>query len=231
MSRSAPFAILAAGLLASSASAATRAFPVGAFDRIASSGPFTVHVRTGAAGSVRADGPQDVLDRLRIETRGGELSIGTKPGGWFSGWHMGRDKTVIEVTVPTLAAATLSGPGDLVVDRVRARTFAATLSGPGNLSVGMIEAGDVDLRLSGPGDLTIAGHAATARMVLSGPGDIRANGLSVRDATVDLSGPGGIALTASGVVRGALSGPGDITVAGGARCAISKSGPGAVHCR
>ncbi len=231
MSRFAPFVMLVAGLLGSSAQAATRAFPVGAFDRISSSGPFTVHVRTGPAPSVRAEAPQDVLDRMRIETHGGELSIGTTPGSWFSGWHMGRQKVVVEVTVPMLAAAALSGPGDLAIDRVRVRRFAASVSGPGDLSVGTIEAGDVDLRLSGPGNLNVAGHAATARIVLSGPGDIRARGLAVRDATVTLSGPGNIALTASGIVQGALSGPGDITVVGGARCAISKSGPGDVHCR
>jgi len=210
--------------------AATRAFPVGGFDRIANTAPVDVRVHVGAAPSARANGPQDVLDRLVIEVRGGELVVRTTPGRWFGGWGS-HGRTLVEVTVPALNGASLSGPGNLTIDRVRARAFTARLSGPGNLSVGSVEAGSVDISLTGPGDLTLAGHAATGRLGLSGPGDIRAAGLTLRDADISLSGPGDLALSATRLARGRLSGPGDITITGGARCAISKSGPGDVHCR
>lgn len=223
--------LLAVTLATAPAAAATRGFPVSGFDRVRSSVPFDVRVHTGAAPSVHAEGPREAIDRLRIEVRGGELVIGTVPGGWFSGWHMGRERAVIDVTVPMISGLALSGPGNLDVDRVRTRGFTASLSGPGNLGIGMIEAEHVDLALSGPGDLTVAGRAGSARVALSGPGDVRAARLAVRDATVALSGPGDIALTASGLVQGTLSGPGDITISGGARCAITKHGPGDVHCR
>lgn len=222
--------VTAAAFGATGAEAAARNYPIGGFSRIQSNVPFDVHVHTGAAPSARAQGPQDALDRLTVEVVNGELVIRSKPGSWWSGWNWHREKALIEVTVPMLTAATLSGPGDLTIDLIRARDFNATLRGPGDLTIGAIETGDATLTLEGPGDLTVKGRAATAHVTLRGPGDVRAGGLTVRDATVNLSGPGDIALGATGTVSGTLSGPGDISIRGGARCQISKHGPGDVNC-
>ena len=218
-------------MLATPALADSRSFPVGSFDRIQSSVPFDVHVRTGAAVAVHADGSRDVLDQLAITVRDGELRIEIKRRGWFSGWSFNHGgHATIDVTVPGLRGAALSGPGNLTVDRVRAPRFAAALSGPGNLTIGEGEARQVAAAVSGPGDLRIAGHAEEANAVLSGPGNLRAAGFSVRDLTVTLSGPGDIEVAATRSATGHLSGPGNIRVTGGARCQISKNGPGSVRC-
>lgn len=221
---------VATALTACSAPAATRSFPVGGFDRIRSSVPFDIHVRTGTAPAVRANGPQDAVDRLTVSVSGGELVIGTAHGRWWS-WHGGHQRAVIDVTVPMLRAATLAGPGDMTIDRIRTRDFAGSISGPGDMTIAALEAERVMLNLSGPGDLKISGRAATGSLVLHGPGDIHAEGLSLQNADVQLSGPGDIAVHVSGTARGRLSGPGDISITGGARCSISKSGPGDVSCR
>src|SRR6478609_1020109 len=131
--------------------ATTRSFPIGGFERIANGAPVDVRVHVGSAPSASASGPQNVLDRLVIEIRNGELVVGTKPG-LFTGWHSS-GRVYVDVTVPALTAATLAGPGNLAIDHVRARTFTARLSGPGDMSVAAIEAGDIVADLSGPGDL------------------------------------------------------------------------------
>lgn len=223
--------LLLAAAAAVPASAATRDFRVAGFDRVTTSVPFDVHVRTGTAAGVRASAPQEVLDRLQVQVRGGELVISLRRGSWFSGWNRPAGRSVIEVGAPMIQGATLNGPGDLTVDRVRTPRFTATLSGPGNLSIGSVDARQVNATLNGPGDLTLAGRTETADLVLHGPGDIRAAGLTAREATVTLSGPGDLTTTVTGHVAGTLSGPGDITIAGGARCDIAKRGPGEVHCR
>src|SRR3954465_12068359 len=94
------FSILAATACAPSL-AATRTFPVGAFDRVANSAPVDVRVHVGPAPSARANGPQQVLDRLVVEIRGGELIVRTLPGSWFSGWR-NAGRTFVDVTVPAL---------------------------------------------------------------------------------------------------------------------------------
>jgi hypothetical protein len=210
--------------------AASRGFTVGQFDRIQSGVPFDIRVRTGAAPSVHAQGPKEALDRLVIEVQGGQLVIRTQRGNWWPHWNTKRERAVIDVTVPTLTAAALNGPGDMSIDRVSGRAFAATLNGPGDLSIGSVETGDLTLAVSGPGDLKVTGRTTTARVTLRGPGDIRASDLTARDATVTVSGPGDVALTATGTVTGSLNGPGDVTIRGGARCTITKHGPGDVRC-
>jgi hypothetical protein len=214
------------------AAAAERSFPTGGgFDRVANSTPFEVFVHTGKAAGVRAVGTDEALNRLQIDNRGGELRIGTKSGGWFSGWRTGNSGRMrIDVNVPALAAVSLSGPGNLTVDTVRARDFGARLSGPGNIKVGAVAAGGVTLDLSGPGDIFIAGRAGRAVLNLSGPGNIHATGLSLDQANVRLSGPGNIDATVTRAADIRLSGPGNVRIRGGARCAIHKSGPGDVEC-
>lgn len=224
--------ILSALLAAAPAAAADRDFPTGGnFDRVSNSTPFDVYVHTGKAPSIHANGPDEALNRLQIENRGGNLHIGTTPGSWFSNWHWGRGERLrIDVTVPMVSEVNLSGPGNLTVDTVRSRDFGAHLSGPGDISVGSVEAAGVTLGLSGPGNITINGRADRAVMNLTGPGDIRAAHLDVAEATVSLSGPGDITANVTRNADVRLSGPGDVTLTGGAHCAIHKSGPGDVHC-
>jgi hypothetical protein len=214
------------------AQAAERNFPTGGnFDRVSNSTPFDVFVHTGKKPGVHAVGTDEVLNRLQIENRGGELRIGTKSGNWFSGWHWGRgNRARIDITVPMVNAVNLSGPGNLTVDAVRTRAFGTHLSGPGNINIGSIQTGALELNLSGPGDIAISGRADRATLNLSGPGNIRAGGLTLAEATVSLSGPGDIDATVTRTADVRLSGPGDVRIRGGARCSIHKSGPGDVHC-
>lgn len=226
--------LIAAALLATAVAAPaladSRNFPVSGFDRLGGSGPWDVRVHTGAAPSVNAVGDREMLDRLQIEVVGGQLKIGTKPGSWFGGWHWGHSHTRIDVTVPMLQSVSLSGPGDVTVDAIRAPHLDLHLSGPGDIRIGHVETKSIAIDLSGPGDITLDGRAGNARVRLSGPGDIHGKGLTVGDVDVSLSGPGTITLDAYGHATGSLSGPGDIYLGSHAHCDIHKSGPGDVHC-
>lgn len=219
------------GTAAAPALADTRDFRVGGFDRIASGGPWSVHVHTGKAPSVHADGPRELLDRMQVEVVGGELRLGVKPGSVFSGLSFGRgSKTVIDIAVPMIAALTLNGPGEASVDRIHAPRFAAHLAGPGSLSVATIDTQDLTIDMSGPGRVAIDGRAGRATVRVSGTGSVEGRGLTVGDADVRLSGVGNIALTAFGRVTGSMSGIGSIEIGGKPRCEIRRSGIGSVKC-
>lgn len=213
---------------APSARAATRDFPVPAFDRIVNTTPLDVHVSTGKAPGVHATAPQSVLDRLVIGVSSGELSIAQRRGAWPN-WDV-HGRMVIDVTVPGLQAARVKGPGDMVIDRVNAPRFVAAVDGPGGLAIGALRARSVEATVNGPGDLKVAGTAESGTLSVHGPGGFHGEALTLRDATVVASGPGDIAATVTGTARGSLSGPGNVTIHGGARCDITKSGPGDVSC-
>ncbi|NIJ09516.1 hypothetical protein FHS31_003149 [Sphingomonas vulcanisoli] len=228
-------AFLTLALLAGAAmpaAAATRTFPIGGFDRVESAGPFDVRVHVGGAPSARADGPQEVLDRLKVEVRNGTLWIGTKPGNWSFGWHWfgHTGRTVIDVVAPALTGSSVSGPGNMSVDHVRARAFEASVSGPGDLRIGMLETVEAHLSVGGPGTITLAGHASRSRMNVSGPGNIHGKDFVSLDLDLNVSGPGGITTNAAHNATGNVSGPGDVDIAGHPRCSIEKSGPGSVRC-
>src|SRR4051812_30816494 len=103
------FTALLAASAATPVIAAERAFPTGGgFDRVSNSTPFDVYIHTGKGASVRAIGTDDTLKRLQIDNRGGELHIGSKSGGWFSGWRRNDERARIDVTVPMVIAVSLA---------------------------------------------------------------------------------------------------------------------------
>lgn len=211
--------------------AATRVVPVqGAFDRIALAGSPDVVVTVGGAAAVRAEGDQELLDRLEVVNEGGQLRIGLRDaaGGWFS-WGSHRN-LVVHVSLPALAGATIAGSGDMRIDRVQGPAFAGNVTGSGDLSVGSMQADQASFSVTGSGDITAAGRAQTASASVTGSGDLHLAGLEVANATVAVAGSGDIGIRATQTATVEVHGSGDVTVSGPAHCTISKSGSGDVRC-
>ena len=219
--------LVAAGAVAV-AQAAERNFMVTGFNEIEVAGPFDVTVNVGRGQSVRAQGAERDLERLRIQVVGNELRIGSRERGWTD-WSKS-EPVRIQVTVPSLRAVSLAGSGDVRVDRVKADSFKASLSGSGDLSVGMLAAGDVKLSLAGSGDITAAGSCSSADVSIAGSGDVRIPSLKCQTLSGSIAGSGGIDANVSRTAKLSIMGSGDVTVAGGAKCDVSKMGSGSVRC-
>ena len=210
---------------------AQRDFPVaGAFDRIALSGSSDVVVAVGGALSVRAEGDAATLDRLEITNENGQLRIGMRSnsGNWFS-WGRHRGVTV-HVTLPALAGASVTGSGDMRIDRVQGPRFAGSITGSGDMEVGNLAVGEADLSVTGSGGITAAGTAQQARGAVTGSGDLHLDRLEAANAILAVAGSGDIAIRATQTAAIEIRGSGDVTVAGPARCTISKSGSGDARC-
>jgi hypothetical protein len=210
---------------------AQRDFPPGGpFDRIALTGSTDVVVTVGGAASIRAEGAAETLDRLEIVAEGGQLRIGMREGsrGWFA-WGSHRGATV-HVTVPALAAASITGSGDMRIDRVEGPRFAGSVTGSGDLDVAALAVQEASFSVTGSGDIRAAGRAQRASAAVVGSGDIRAAGLETAHATVSVAGSGDIGIRATETAAVDVRGSGDVTIAGPARCTITKSGSGDVHC-
>jgi hypothetical protein len=210
---------------------ARRDFPVaGAFDRIALAGSTDVIVTVGGAPSVRAEGDADTLERLEIINAGGQLQIGlrNRSGSWFR-WGHNRGVTV-HVTMPSLAAAAITGSGDMRIDRVEGARFAGSVTGSGDMNVGAVTVGEASFSVTGSGDIRAAGRADRASATVVGSGDLILGGLEAATATISVAGSGDIAIRATQTAAVEVRGSGDVTVAGPAHCTISKSGSGNVRC-
>ena len=237
-------AILATSILAMAAAAcsagahegeggrptAERTFQVGAFQSVSLTGSPDVIVTVGGAPSVRAEGDARMVERLDIRVEGGDLRIGYREG---SSWSFGfghRRGVTIHVTVPALAAATITGSGDMRIDRVQGDRFVATVTGSGGLDLGQVQAGEAVFSVTGSGGIRAAGRAQRSHVELQGSGDVDLGALEIRDATVSVHGSGDVTAKAMEAARVTLMGSGDVSITGPARCQVDKRGSGDVRC-
>jgi Putative auto-transporter adhesin, head GIN domain len=115
----------------------------------------------------------------------------------------------VEVTVPTLAAASLSGSGGVAVEGVDAARFTASLSGSGML--------------------TVTGRARRLEGGLAGSGDLRLQGLESRDARATVSGSGRLQVRATRTLHASVPGSGAIFYSGNPERVIkSVTGAGTI---
>ncbi|TPG14237.1 DUF2807 domain-containing protein [Sphingomonas koreensis] len=217
----------AAGAPASGAGT-SRSYAVADFTGVDLRGSDNVDVRVGGAFSVRAQGPADMLDQMRIERSGDTLRIGRKSGGNFH-WGAGRNVKVF-VTMPTIAAANVSGSGDISVDKVEGGSFSGATSGSGDLAIAHLAVDSADLSVAGSGNVTAAGAAKQIALSIQGSGDIDAGGLTAARATVSTAGSGDIKATVNGSAKVSMMGSGDVDLGGGVTCEVSKMGSGEVTC-
>jgi len=209
---------------------ARRDFQVGAFDRIALSGSPDIQVNVGAAPSVRAEGDQELVNRLEVAVENGQLQVRIREGSsnWFSFHH---DRGVkLYVTVPSLAGVSIAGSGDVRVDRVQGASFNGSIAGSGDMQIGALAVGEASFTVTGSGDIRGSGHAEHTSVSVTGSGDIDLAGLETGDATLAVAGSGNIGIRATRTAAVEIHGSGDVTVAGPARCTISKAGSGDAHC-
>lgn len=230
-------AVILAGLLlagcsgaepgnARTAPAAARDFALHGFTAVALSGPDRLDIRHGESFAVRAEGDAATLDRLTVKVVGDTLRIGRTRAAWRL-----VDRTApatIHVTLPALRAATLSGSGDIAIDR--ADDLVATLAGSGDVTIGQLRGATARLTLAGSGTIAAAGRVERLALTVAGSGDINAGEVRADEAQVVVSGSGDVVADVNGPARVSLTGSGSATLGADARCTVSRTGSGEARC-
>lgn len=210
----------------------SRNYHVGNFQQIEVAGPYDVTVHTGGNAAVSARGSEKLLDRTIVEVQGDKLVI--RPEHSSGLFHFGfstRGNANFTVTVPQLNGATLTGSGDIHVDRVAGQQFAGTVTGSGGLDVGTMEVQQAKLTVTGSGDLKGGtGKAQTGEYEIAGSGDLDASSVQTQQIKASIQGSGSIKAHGSGTAEINIMGSGDVEVSGGAKCNVSKMGSGDAHC-
>lgn len=220
-------AIILAFAAATPAFAAERTFPVSSFNQLLLSGSTDVTVTTGNTVSVVGVGADADLDRMDIRVVDDRLVIGTKRGSWS--WTT-REGVKIRVTVPSLSAATISGSGDVTIDRVKG-PFSGRVSGSGDLEIGSVEATTLSLGVSGSGEIDLGtGRCTNGTFSTTGSGDIEAGNVRCQTLSASVTGSGDINGQATETATLRVTGSGNVRVTGGARCTTSTTGSGTTRC-
>jgi len=221
--------VLAALLLsvAAPACAAERDFPNAGFDKVDLAAAAKVDVHTGTRFAIHASGDPKWLDLLNIRVVQGTLVIG---------WNRqqvnmnGHDPIRIQVSMPRIAAATLSGAGTITVDRADGPEFAAAIRGAGTIDLPVLHANRARFEMGGAGKITAAGSAGSVEAHVRGFGAIELAGLAARGGEFDMSGTGSIKARVDGPADVRMNGVGSVDVVGSPRCTVHKNGLGSVHC-
>jgi hypothetical protein len=206
---------------------ASRTYQVADFSAVSLKGADDADIRVGAGFSVRAEGPSDRLDDLKIVKDGDTLKISRKSN--HTSWGGGRDVKVF-VTMPAIRAATTAGSGDMAIDRVEGSEFDGSTAGSGNLSIGQMKVEKANLSIAGSGDISAAGAAGQVSLSVAGSGDIEARGLTASQAEVTTAGSGDITATVNGQAKVRMMGSGDVDLGSGATCSVTKMSSGTVTC-
>lgn len=203
-----------------------RTFAASGFRGVALRGSDDVVIRVGPAFSVRATGPQAVLDNLVVEVRDDTLYV-TRRSGWR--WN-GKDHARVDVTLPALSAAAVAGSGDMMIGPFRSAAFSGNVHGSGDLTLERVETDRITLALAGSGDLRAHGRAGQAKLSVAGSGDLDASGLVTGTLSASVAGSGDLVGHATGNANLSVAGSGDVAVHGTDRCTVSKVGTGDASC-
>jgi len=157
--------------------------------------PADVTFVQGAAANVRLEGPQAVVDRIRVEgsrismDEGGDRTVVAFTGTGIEGWS-DSDRVRIVVTAPDVTRFRIEGSSDL-----RIQDYDQDV---------------LDIAINGSGDVEGAGRAATLTLDIGGSGDADLSDLELSDARVTIRGSGDARVGATGSVEAELSGSGDL---------------------
>ena len=211
-------------------SSVSRNYQVGGFDLIEVAGPYEVNVTTGSAPSVRATGPDNVIEKMVVEVEGDTLKIHPEKKRNYFNWGKGH-KVVLQVTVPMLRGAEIAGSGGINIDKVGGERFKGGVAGSGDLQLGQVDVGSLEIGIAGSGGVnTGTGKARRVAYEIAGSGDIDGAGLAADDASVEIAGSGNVSVNATRNADVDIAGSGNVRVTGGAKCNVSKAGSGNVTC-
>lgn len=205
----------------------------GSFEALSLSGVANAtFTRAEGEPSVVVNAPEDVIDLVTVEVKGGTLYVSTKD---MKNKNFKDKRIEVAISCERLGDVSIKGTGGLTCnDALEGESVSVTVSGTGGVSCQQgIEADVVSLKLSGTGGIhseRIACQRCSAD--LSGTGGFHAGELKADDVSLHLSGTG--AMHIGGIDARSISahnsGTGSINLSGKAEEAeYHSSGTGSVN--
>lgn len=197
---------------------------VGSFQKVnlAAVGRLTIIQGEETSFSIKAE--DNLLPYLETEVRSGELTI--RPA---RGIGLRPTKTIeYTLTTPNLSDVTVSGAGEVIVDRLKTGDLELKVSGAGSIKLDDLQADDIQLDISGSGVVTLAGQASTLDVGISGAGSLEAGDLQCQDASIAISGLGKATVWPTITLNVKISGAGSVNYFGNPQMEEQVSGVGSV---
>jgi hypothetical protein len=184
-------------------------------------------VQEGAKASVQFEGYDNLVKHIVAKVKGGKLYIysdlrGTRGIDW--------DDVKAHITVPSLAALSMSGAPDVDVHgNIKGGDFMLDMSGASKVEIDNMAVDRFSSDVSGAAKIVVKGGTAReAKYEISGAGKINAFPLQTNETYASISGAGKSEVTASSKLRASISGAGSIKYKGHPAVSKELSGAGSV---
>lgn len=197
---------------------------VDAVTEVSLTGTGDLTILQGDVPSLSVTADDNILPLLETESSGNKLTLGTK----FNTSITPKTRIAYTLTVPNLRQISVSGAGNVRVERVATDNLTVKVSGAGNAKFGEVTCSSLTLNLSGAGHATFAGTADKLTVRLSGAGEIDAAALQAKAADVQVSGAGTVKVWATGELKARVSGAGSVKYKGTPKVEPRVSGAGSV---
>ena len=141
------------------------------------------------------------------------------------------ENIVVNLSSPVVKALRISGSGNFIVpDSIHSDNMNLTLSGSGNMKLEKLEAASIDVNISGSGNITVSdGTTNTAKLRISGSGNIALIKVAPPPlVTTTTSGSGEMHVNASENLDVTISGSGSVFYTGNPIINTHISGSGKV---
>ena len=216
--------LLAAGTLRASASDETR--QVSGYDKLSSSGPFSVHIKINGTESLKISASSEALSNIETEVEDGTLKIRIKRNShWF---EQNYGQIDVYVTAKSLGSLVNAGSGSIDVDgSLSGGKVNVVLSGSGSIKTA-VKSDELHAAISGSGSVHLAGKTGDASLVISGSGELKARDLVTGSASVVITGSGNTYITADKTIKAHIIGSGNVIYSGNATVDSSTIGSGSV---
>jgi len=154
-----------------------------------------VEITQGDHESLTVEAPAEILPKIRIEVRGGALSIRLEGSlmdklGFALSTSLTRPVVRYHLTVKNLAYLELVGFASANAAELRAGSLELKLKGAGGITIGSLMARQVAVELQGAGRIELSGEVAAQVVSVQGPGLYEGLDLKSRKARVSLKGLG-----------------------------------------
>jgi hypothetical protein len=178
-----------------------------AFSAVALETYGNVRVELGNSESVEIQAPEDVMDLLLTEVRGGTLFLGIQPGT-----NLDIDRPIeYAVTLRNLEEVQLFGMGSFTIPSLSPPRFAVSVGGSGDVLVENLDTALLDINLLGSGDIDILdGQADEQSIRIAGSGNVNTAGLECQIAQVSIPGSGEVSLWVTEALEITINGSGEV---------------------
>jgi hypothetical protein len=165
---------------------------LGSFESVNLHGAASIHILVGESATLKIEGTEYAVKKLRTEVSDGTLTLHAQKSGWA--WFGDRDELKLTIGMPKLTHLDSNGAGSIVISH--------------------LNGGDQTVRIAGAHNIVADGQLDSVRIELDGAGNVDYGKVTAKSAEVTVNGAGHVLVKSTERLKGTVNGVGAIQYRG-----------------